>query len=217
MADRKASDPHRVPQAQPSTGVSARKKASVSKAAAGAGIERVPVAKATVRHPKSSSGRGLKHASRTRTSASHSAPLADALVMPVTAPPQVRVREVADIVARGSEITIVQGKSSVRVSGETLAALRQLLSALSSGPISLVLGDKVDTELTSQDAADLLNVSRPHVVKLAREGRLPHKRVGNRHRFMLSDVLEFDRLSRLERENALTAMAPEAGYSAEDF
>ncbi len=80
-----------------------------------------------------------------------------------------------------------------------------------------MLGDKVDTELTSQDAADLLNVSRPHVVKLARDGRLPHKRVGNRHRFMLSDVLEFDRLSRLERENALTAIAPEAGYAAEDF
>jgi excisionase family DNA binding protein len=197
--------------------LSARKKASVSKAAGGTSIERVPVAKGTVKHRKTSTGRGLKHASRTRTPAPLSAPLADALVVPVTAPPRGRVQEVADIVARGSEITIVQGRSSVRVSGEVLAALRELLAALSSGPLSLVLGDKVDTELTSQDAADVLNVSRPHVVKLAREGRLAHKRVGNRHRFLLSDVLEFDRLSRLERENALTAMAPEAGYSAEDF
>ncbi len=118
MADRKAPDPHRVSRTQPSAGVSARKKASVSKAAAGAGIERVPVAKASVKQRKTSSRRGLKHASRARTSVALAGPLADALVMPVTAPPQVRVREVADIVARGTEITIVQGKSSVRVSGD---------------------------------------------------------------------------------------------------
>jgi excisionase family DNA binding protein len=50
-----------------------------------------------------------------------------------------------------------------------------------SGPGSMV---------TSQQAADLLNVSRPHVVKLARDGGLRRVRVGNRHRFRLEGVLE---------------------------
>jgi excisionase family DNA binding protein len=217
MTDRTDTTRQVIPRAASTAGVSARKKAAASKATPGHSVERVPVVKTPVKNRKTSSSRGLKHTSRTRASAAASASLADALVVPVTRPPQGRVREVADLVARGSEITIVQGSSSVRVSGETLAAFRQLLAALSAGPLSLVMGDKIDTELTSQEAADLLNVSRPHVVKLAREGRLSHKLVGNRHRFLLSDVQEFDRLSRLEREDALTAIAPEAGYSPEDF
>lgn len=216
MADAKASGQHVVPRGQSTNGISARKKAAVSKAA-GHIIDRVPTVKAPVKNRRASSVRGLKHTPRSRTQPAASSPLADALVMPVTRPSQNQVREVADLVARGSEITIVQGKARIKVSGPTLEALRQLLSALSSGPLSLVIGDEVDTELTSQEAADLLNVSRPHVVKLAREGRLPHRRVGNRHRFLLSDIQEFERLSRIEREKALTAIAPEAGYSPEDF
>nr|WP_246401819.1 helix-turn-helix domain-containing protein [Jiangella mangrovi] len=75
----------------------------------------------------------------------------------------------------------------------------------------------VPVELTSQQAADLLNVSRPHVVKLARTGELPHRMVGNRHRFDLEDVLEYERRQREVRDRALAAIVPEDGYTAEDF
>lgn len=60
-------------------------------------------------------------------------------------------------------------------------------------------------------------MSRPYVVKLAREGRIAHKLVGNRHRFLLSDVQAFEQGRRIEREQALAAMAPEHGYVDEDF
>lgn len=167
-------------------------------------------------HRKVAAASGRRQLSR-RRSASAPAPAKTAVVMPVAQPPRDLLREVERVVAGGSEITIVQGSSSVKVSGRTLTAMRQLLSALNSGPITVQFGNVRDTELTSQEAADYLNVSRPHVVKLARDGRLPHKRVGNRHRFLLSDVQEFERQSRLEREKALTALTPEAGYAAEDF
>ena len=121
------------------------------------------------------------------------------------------------MINRGTEVTLVQGKASVQITGETLAALRQVFAALNAGPLSLLLGDSRDTELTSQEAADLLNVSRPYVVKLAREGKIPHIRVGNRHRFLLSDVQEHNQRQRLIREQALAAMVPEGGYSDEDF
>lgn len=140
-----------------------------------------------------------------------------ALVMPVATPSRDLLREVDFVINRGTEVTIVQGKTSVKVSGETLAAMRQIIAALSAGPLSLVLGDSRDTELTSQEVADLLNVSRPYVVKLAREGRITHKMVGNRHRFLLSDVQAFEQARRAEREQALAAMAPENGYGDEDF
>ncbi len=121
------------------------------------------------------------------------------------------------IIAGGGEIMIVEGKSSLKLGGETLAAMRQIIAALSSGSVSLLLGDTRDTELTSQEVADLLNVSRPYVVKLAREGRLPHKMVGNRHRFLLSDVQEYDQRHRVEREQALAAIVPSSGYDPADF
>lgn len=141
----------------------------------------------------------------------------DALVMPVTAPRQELLKKIDRLLNRGTKVTLVQGNSSVQLTGDALTALRQIFAALNAGPLSLLIGDSRDTELTSQEAADLLNVSRPYIVKLAREGTIPHTRVGNRHRFLLSDIEEHGRRQRVEREQALASMSPEGGYSDGDF
>jgi excisionase family DNA binding protein len=65
--------------------------------------------------------------------------------------------------------------------------------------------------VTSQEAADLLNVSRPYVVKLARDGVLAHHRVGNRHRFTLADVLDYRDQMRTVPEEALAEVASTDG------
>ncbi|TDC51089.1 DNA-binding protein [Jiangella ureilytica] len=108
-------------------------------------------------------------------------------------------------------------------------ALRRIVDLASNGrpavliftsaddPDEVEIEPAVPVELTSQQAADLLNVSRPHVVKLARTGELPHRMVGNRHRFHLEDVLEYEQRQRRVRDQALAAIAPEDGYTAEDF
>jgi hypothetical protein len=102
MADAKASGQHVVPRGQSTNGISARKKAAVSKAA-GHSVDRVPAVKAPVKNRKASTVRGLKHTPRSRTQPAASGPLLDALVMPVARPSQSKVQEVADLVARGSE------------------------------------------------------------------------------------------------------------------
>jgi excisionase family DNA binding protein len=161
-------------------------------------------------------GRGPAHTpapSRGRRPASGREPV----VMPVVEPNEAQLSAVDLILNRGTEITIIQAKSSVKVNGSTLAVLRQFVAALRAGPVSLLIDEDQDTEITSQEAADLLNVSRPYVVKLAREGRLAHKLVGNRHRFLLSDVQAFRRVQRRVSEQALAAIVPEGGYVDGDF
>lgn len=129
------------------------------------------------------------------------------------------IHRLDELVTDAEEITVV-GKDNRRVpvAGALLKALATVMGALDRGAtVTVTEADELDTELTSQEAADLLNVSRPYVVKLAREGVLPHHRVGNRHRFTLTDVLEHRAQMRATTEEALVELAPADGYTAADF
>ncbi len=78
-------------------------------------------------------------------------------------------------------------------------------------------GDGVSAELTSQQGADVLNVSRAHVVKLAKQGVLPHRMGGNRHRFLATDIRDFRRREAARRSEVLARLVPEGGYTGDAF
>ena len=86
--------------------------------------------------------------------------------------------------------------------------LLEALTALAEGHAVTVV--PVPAELTTQEAADILNVSRPYLIKLLDERKLPHRRVGNRRKVLLEDVLRFKRRDDQTRLGVLDELTREA-------
>ncbi len=80
-----------------------------------------------------------------------------------------------------------------------------ILTQLGQGRAVTIVPGKV--ELTTQDVADYLNVSRPYVVKLIESGKLPARLVGTRRRVSFSDLIKFDEEDRKARRAALDELA----------
>jgi excisionase family DNA binding protein len=98
------------------------------------------------------------------------------------------------------------------------AALRligELLGAMSEGrPIVLM---PTQQELTTVEAANFLNVSRPFITKEIDAGRLPHRMVGSHRRIALDDLLNYANKMRAQQAGALERMAENARELGLDY
>lgn len=106
-------------------------------------------------------------------------------------------------------------RAQIRLDGEDLILprsaldlLRKLLAEMAQGNAVTVV--PVHAELTTQEAADMLNVSRPYLVKLLTEAQIPYTMVGSHRRIRLRDLLAYKQQQDERSCEALEKLAEQA-------
>jgi excisionase family DNA binding protein len=99
---------------------------------------------------------------------------------------------------KGPDAELVLSAGAVKLLGT-------ILTEIARG--NAVAAVPVQSELTTQQAADLLNVSRPHLIKLLDQGTIPHHKSGSHRRVALKDVLDYKRSADQRREAVLAELA----------
>jgi excisionase family DNA binding protein len=108
----------------------------------------------------------------------------------------------------GVKIRIQESGTDITIPRKALELLQFILSSMAQGKaVSLIPSD---SEVTTQQAADMLNVSRPHLVKLLEQGALPFKKVGSHRRILLEDLLAYEAKQTKQREYQLQLLADQA-------
>lgn len=85
------------------------------------------------------------------------------------------------------------------------ASFMELLRLVSSGQGFRII--PLEADLTTQEAADLLNVSRPYLIKLLENGEVPFVKTGRHRRVRASDLFDYKRKRDVARSAALDALA----------
>ena len=85
--------------------------------------------------------------------------------------------------------------------------LMEILEAMAAGRGLTLIPE--NAELTSVQAADVLNVSRPFLIKLLEDNVLPHRKVGKHRRVRMEDVMAYKAKIDRDREAVLDQLARE--------
>lgn len=112
----------------------------------------------------------------------------------------------------GGALVVEGGRERVSLPRPVAQKVEAILTAYAEGQAPSVLAP--DDELTTQEAADLLGLSRPTVVKMMDDGRLPFRKPGAHRRVRRADLMAYQAVLRRERRDALAALS-EAGQAME--
>jgi excisionase family DNA binding protein len=97
-------------------------------------------------------------------------------------------------------------------------ALQQVIQAMASGQSITIVPQ--DREMTTQQAADFLNISRPYLIKLLEQGEIPYSKVGSHRRVASKELIAYKAQRNAERRqhlSNLTSFLEEEGFYDKDI
>lgn len=113
---------------------------------------------------------------------------------------------------------VAPGGETIELPASVYDILTQVMHAMSQGLAVAVM--PLHLELTTQEAADLLDVSRQYLVQLLDQGAIPYTRVGTHRRVRFGDVKAYKGVRDQQRREGLDRLAQlseELGMYDDDF
>ena len=120
----------------------------------------------------------------------------------------VQIRELNRMLQLGSPALVGADGERMELPGAVFRLLKDIARNMQLGRAIILIPE--NQQLTTQRAADLLGVSRPHFIKLLDSGELPYHKAGSHRRIYLKDLVAYQKRRDVERKAALDRIAKEA-------
>lgn len=121
---------------------------------------------------------------------------------------EIQIRELNRMLKIGSPALVGADGERMQLPNSVFRLLKEIARNMQLGRAIVLIPES--RPLTTQRAADLLGVSRPHLIKLLEAGELPYHKAGSHRRIYLKDVAVYQKRRDAERKAALDRIAREA-------
>jgi excisionase family DNA binding protein len=119
-----------------------------------------------------------------------------------------QIRELNRMLQGGTPALVGAGGEKLELPDAVFRLLKDIVRNMQLGRAIILIPE--NQQLTTQRAADLLGVSRPHLIKLLEAGELPYHKAGSHRRIYLRDLVAYQKRRDAERKRALDGIAKEA-------